>query len=173
MLLSQLPADSCPDYYKPYLQVLGEVDLIDQLRGQRKNFPNFIKSIPDSKWTAFYADGKWTIAEVLVHILDAERVFQYRALRFGRNDKTSLPGFDQDLYVPESRANQRSRENILDEYDSVRAASISLFESFSDEQLGRGGTASGVHMGVAALGFIICGHQKHHRNVIRERYLEV
>ena len=171
MLLSELPSAACPEYYKPYLQVLGEVELLDQLKNQSKNFPNFIKSIPEAAWTASYAAGKWTIAEVLVHILDTERVFQYRALRFGRNDKTSLPGFDQDLYVPQSRANQRSKQSVLAEYSCIRAASVSLFETFSKEELNRQGTASGVPISVAALGFIICGHQKHHRNIIRQRYL--
>jgi uncharacterized damage-inducible protein DinB len=135
------------------------------------NFPEFISSIPDEKWTYAYGLDKWTIAEVLLHVLDTERVFQYRALRFGRNDNTPVPGFDQDQYVPESKANGRSKKSIIEEYSSIRKSSITLFSSFDEGILKRWGTANGFKMSVAALGFVMLGHQKHHRDVIRERYL--
>jgi uncharacterized damage-inducible protein DinB len=117
-----------------------------------------------------YAPGKWTIKEVLVHILDTERIFAYRALRFARNDQTDLPGFEQDDYVPNSEANDRPLSDILAEYATVRAATLSLFRSFSATQLERTGTANGGPASVRALLFIIPGHELHHLSILRERY---
>ncbi len=166
-----LPSTDYNPYYQTYIDKLGDVDLMVMMQNQLGNFPEFINSIPDEKWTFAYGLNKWTIAEVLLHVLDTERVFQYRALRFGRNDSTPIPGFDQDQYVPESNANSRSKESIIEEYRSIRKSSIALFSSFDEVILERWGTANGFKMSVAALGFVMLGHQKHHRDVIRERYL--
>jgi len=171
MNTSDLKANEYHSFYQPYIAALGEVELMDMLRRQRKNFPRFIESIPQDKLQHTYAEGKWTIGEVLVHIIDAERVFQYRALRFARNDDTPLAGFDQDAYVPHSMAKKRTIGDIIKEYKTVRKSTIMLYSSFDKDTLGRMGTASNVDMSVAALGFISCGHQKHHRNILRERYL--
>ena len=135
------------------------------------NFPEFIRSIPEKLWHHRYAPDKWSIAEVLVHVLDCERVFQYRALRFGRNDNTPLPGFDQDAYVPMSLADNRSMEEVIEEYEGIRKSSLLLFRSFPEERLSWKGTASEYPISIGAIGFIICGHQKHHRNILRARYL--
>lgn len=132
---------------------------------------DFMKSISTNKLQFAYDDGKWSVAEVLVHLIDTERVFQYRALRFARNDATSLPGFDQDAYVPHSKANKRNLDSILKEYLAVRKATISLFESFDDEMMCRGGMASNSFMSVRALGFLICGHERHHKQILESRYL--
>ena len=160
-------------FYEPYIFALGDVDLLEMLKKQKENFPQFIASIPDEKWHYSYGEGKWTIAEALLHVIDAERVFQDRALRFARNDSTSLPGFDQDAYVPNSGAAKRQREDIIEEYRLVRASTIALYSSFGEEILKRKGKANQAAMSVGALGFIICGHQRHHRDVIRSRYLAV
>lgn len=164
------PEDYSP-FYQTYIDVLGDVELIEMLRRQLKNFPKFLNSLPDEKLGYAYAEGKWTIAEALLHVLDAERVFQYRALRFMRGDKTPLPGFDQDIFVPNSNADRRTKESIIEEYKVIRRSTIALFSNMNGQSLQRKGVASDSPMSVAALGFIICGHQKHHRNVIRERYL--
>lgn len=171
MRTSALQSGDYHSYYQQYIDTLGDVDLMTMMRNQKKNFPQFIKAIDKEKWNYAYALGKWTVAEVLLHVIDAERVFQYRALRIGRKDKTPLPGFDQDAYVPESGAKKRTVKSILDEYDAVRSASVSLFASFDEEVLRRVGTASNASISVGALGFLICGHQKHHRNVLRQHYL--
>ena len=118
-----------------------------------------------------YADGKWSVAEVLVHLMDAERVFQYRALRFARNDRTELKGFDQDAYVPESSANSRNKKDIEEEFVAIRKSSLKLFGSLGAEELSRSGKANGTSMSVRALGFVICGHQAHHFKIIKDRYL--
>lgn len=144
---------------------------MDTMGRQLNNFPEFMASIPVEKWHYSYAEGKWSIAEVMLHLVDAERVFQYRALRIARKDQTPLSGFDHDAYVPVSGAGKRSRESIIEEYKAVRQASISLFSTFDAEVLQRKGKASNSAISVGALGFIMCGHQKHHRNIIRERYL--
>lgn len=171
MKSSQLEDHEYNPYYKPYIEALGEVTLMDCLRKQLENYPQFLASIPKDKLNYKYAEGKWTVAEVILHVLDAERVFQYRALRFARKDQTPLPGFEQDDYVPASMAEKRSLDSLIDEYKAVRAATISLFENFNAEVLMRKGVASNAPMSVRALGFIMCGHQKHHRNILRERYL--
>jgi len=158
-------------YYKTYIDKLGDSELVPTLEKQLKNFPNFIASIPEEKLHFAYGEGKWTILESLQHIIDTERVFQYRALRFSRNDQTPLPGFDQDDFVPESYANDKSIEAIIEEYKTVRASTISLLSALDEAVLKRVGTASNSPMSVAAIGFIICGHQRHHRDIIRERYL--
>ncbi|MBT8321476.1 MAG: DinB family protein, partial [Eudoraea sp.] len=147
------------------------VDLMEMLRKQLVNFPQFIASIPAEKLQYAYGPDKWTIAQVLVRILDCERVFQYRALRFARNDQTPLPGFDQDAYIPYSGAELVSKELLIEQYQAVRQNTITLFASLDQEALMRIGEASGAKMSVRALGFICCGHQKHHRNIIRNRYL--
>ncbi len=165
----QLP-DPAP-FYKTYIDVLGEVNLNDMLKKQLKNFPEFIESIPDATFSFAYAEGKWSVAEVLLHVIDAERVFQYRALRFSRGDKTLLPGFDQDAFVANSASNSRSKMSLINEYKAVRGSTIALFSSFSRPVLDLKGTASDLEWSVAGLGFVICGHQKYHRNIIRQRYL--
>jgi uncharacterized damage-inducible protein DinB len=173
MKTSQLKDHEYNPYYKAYIEALGEVELMDTLKKQMLNYPEFLASIPKGKLTYRYAEGKWTVAEVLLHVLDSERVFQYRALRFARKDSTPLPGFDQDAYVPNSGANSRSLDSIIDEYKAIRSSTIALFESFDKDVLKEKGVASNAAMSVGALGFIMCGHQKHHRNILRERYLKV
>ncbi|MBT8290636.1 MAG: DinB family protein [Muriicola sp.] len=172
MKTSELKEHEYNPYYRAYIEALGEVDLMKTLRKQIKNYPQFLASIPEDKLNYQYAEGKWTVAEVLLHVLDSERVFQYRALRFARKDQTPLPGFDQDLYVPQSGAGNRSLDSIIEEYKAIRQSTITLYESFEEDILKRKGVASNSNMSVAALGFIICGHQRHHRNILRERYLQ-
>lgn len=171
MKLSELQLPQPYPFYKNYIDTLEEVELIDMLKRQMNNFPKFIESIPEEKIHYRYEVEKWTVTEVLLHIIDSERVFQYRALRFSRGDMTDLPGFEQDDYVPFSNAINRSVDSLIEEYIAVRQSTISLFINLSEEDLKRKGTASGLPWSVGALGFAICGHQRHHRNILRERYL--
>lgn len=158
-------------FYKTYIDVLGDVELLDMLQRQLGNFPDFIDQIPEDKFLFKYQPEKWTLAQVLLHITDSERVFQYRALRFSRGDQTPLPGFEQDLFASNSMANQRSKESILEEYKVVRKSTIAIFANLDRDALEKTGIASNMEWSTAALGFTICGHQKYHRNIIRERYL--
>ncbi len=168
---SELAKNEYHAFYGPYIKALGQVDLMRQLISGKQEFTDVLQTIPLEKFPYRYEEKKWSVAEVLMHIVDAERVFQYRALRFARNDATPLPGFDQDTYVPESKSADKKSGVISDEYETVRNASISLFGSFDAQILQRVGTASGYKMSVRALGFIICGHQKHHLKILKERYL--
>ena len=113
-------------FYKKYIEVLGDAELNDILQSQVNNFPEFIESIPDEKWNYRYAPEKWTVAQVLLHVIDSERIFQYRAFRFSRSDRSELPGFDQNLYAENSKAERRSKESIIEEYRVVRKSTISL-----------------------------------------------
>ena len=171
MRATELTFSQKSPFYKSYIDILGDVELLDILQRQLEHFPEFILSIPDDKLHFAYGPDKWTIAQVLVHILDTERIFQYRASRFSRDDQTSLPGFDQDHYAQKSKAERRSKESILEEYKVVRKSTIALFANLDRDDLEKLGTASNLQWSVAALGFVISGHQKHHRNIIRESYL--
>lgn len=157
-------------YYNAYLNTLNDVNLMEALYEGKEWFVDFLKEMPLEKLGFAYAENKWTIAEVLIHVVDTERIFQYRAFRFSRNDKTELHGFDQDEYIRESDTLNRKKDDILEDYITVRNATISLFKNMGNEQLRRVGRASGVPWSVATLGFVISGHQKHHANILKERY---
>jgi hypothetical protein len=130
-----------------------------------------VHSIPDNKADVAYAPGKWTVRELLCHIMDAERIFCYRALRFARNDKTPLSGFEENDYAPQANAAGRSLQKIASEMSHLRASTIDLFESFTPEMLTRKGSANKNEISVMAIGFIISGHETHHRKILQERYL--
>lgn len=158
-------------YYQTYVSKTKGITLKDGLHSNLATVVLFLNSIPKEKHEYCYAEGKWTIKELVQHIIDTERIFAYRALRIARQDKTPLPGFEQDDYVAHSKANIRSFESLLNEYKVVRQATIALFNNFDNEALLNIGTASNSPISVRALGFIIIGHENHHCQVIKERYL--
>ena len=171
MRAAKLETSEYGPFYKGYIDLAGNDLLLDALTDSAKAFIDFIEDIPEGKMHKGYADGKWSIKELLVHIIDAERVFQYRALRFIRRDLTPLPGFDQDDYVPVSNANKRTKISLLDEYRKVRETTLELFRHATEEDLAFVGNTSGNPMSARALGFIIVGHEKHHAHIIKKRYL--
>ncbi len=159
-------------YYKNYIELLQpDVSLIDALQSGLEKSLEFYADIPKEKWGYAYASCKWTILESLQHVMDTERIFAYRALCIGRGDQTPLPGFDQDNYILPSRANIRDLHQMLREYKAIRLSTQTLFESFDDEALKSKGIASGSGLSARAAGFIICGHDLHHANIIQQRYL--
>lgn len=160
-----------PEYYHIYISQIEGDDLMIALKNQTRSFEKFLKEIPKKKRNYSYAEGKWTIKEVLQHIIDAERVFAYRALCFARKDVTPLPSFDENNYAANSKADQRKWKDIVNEFRSVRQSTEDLFCSFDDEQLETNGTASGKSNYVMGIGFIIAGHANHHIKVTKERYL--
>lgn len=166
-----LNLESVPQFYKNYVKQIEETDLLQALRLSGFRTQMLIHSIPAEKADFRYADGKWTVRELLCHIIDAERIFAYRALRFARNDKTNLHGFDENTYAPEANAGGRSLKKISDELTHLRASTVDLFEGFTEEMLLRKGTANNNEISVLALGFIIAGHEAHHRRILTERYL--
>jgi uncharacterized damage-inducible protein DinB len=171
-IIAKPEAGEYAPYAISYIGLLPDDGLIlAHLRDNLTNTSNFLRSLDEEKLRYRYAEGKWTIKEILAHIIDDERIYSYRALRFARNDKTELPGFEQDDYARESGANERSLEDLLSEFATVRNATISLFESLDSEALLRGGVASGNVMSVRAAAYHIAGHELRHLNIIRERYL--
>lgn len=171
MNATQLNDNEYAAFYRGYVKRLGNADLLEVLKTSEQEVLNALSDLTEEQYLYRYAEGKWTIKELLLHIIDAERVFNYRALRFARKDTTDLPGFDEDWYVDHSFANQRTASELLQEFSEVRRATISLFKSFSDETLMLSGTANGNPISVRALGFITAGHALHHLEIIKERYL--
>jgi uncharacterized damage-inducible protein DinB len=147
------------------------VHLIEELEICLHDFIKFVQNIPMGKFEYAYSEGKWTIKEIIQHIIDTERILSYRALRFSRKDNTPLAGFNENDYVAFSNAKDRNLQDLLSELSSVRQATLALYKSFSQEQLKGVGTASGQEISLRALGFVIIGHQKHHQKVFQERYL--
>lgn len=159
-------------YYQHYINLVNDnSNFIDELEKVHQQTNETLDLITEEKAASAYADGKWTIKELLVHLIDTERIFCTRALCFARNDKTNLPGYDHDNYVTHSAANERSLCDIAKEYDLVRASTIALFKSFTKEMLNREGTANNNPLTVLAIGYIIAGHEIHHINVLKEKYL--
>ena len=165
-----------PDEYAPYTimyidLVPNDGNIIHHLLENIETTIQFIRSIPEHKLNVPHADGEWTIKEILVHIIDDERIYCYRALRYARNDSTELPGFEQDEYVPYSKANERDLEGILDELRAVRLATVAFYKTVDDDALLRRGIGSGNIMSVRAAAYHIAGHELHHVQSIKENYL--
>lgn len=171
MKSSHLQSNEYAIYYKPYIEALGDIVLLDELELSFNHFIDFLNSVPTEKHEFSYAEGKWTIKDIVQHLNDAERIFVYRALRIARKDQTSLPGFEENEYVKAAFANHRTMDDLIEEFVTVRKATSSLFKTFTEEQLIQMGTASEKPVSVRAIGFIILGHQKHHVRIIKERYL--
>ncbi len=160
-----------PDFYHNYINQAEGNDLMEVLKKQTRSFEDFLNGIPKNKRNYRYAEGKWTIKELLQHIIDAERIFAYRALCFARKDASPLPSFEENSYAVNSKADQRKWKDLVKEFEAVRRSTEILFDSFDDEQLETAGTASGKSNYVLAIGFIIAGHANHHIKVTKERYL--
>ena len=158
-------------FYETYISKIGSDDLIKELENGEKDVTNLLKNLPEEKLDYRYAEGKWSIRELIIHLMDVERIFTYRALRFSRNDQTPLAGFDDEPYIAESNASERSLQSLLDEYHAIRKATIEFFRNITPEMSLRKGNANGREISVRALGYIIPGHEGHHLGVIRERYL--
>ena len=168
-----VPKTEYAPYFERYMQltVLKDKTIIQNLESAQDEFECVLRNLPDNKHSYSYAAGKWTLKELIQHVIDTERVFCYRALSFARNDQTALPGFDQDVFVDNDTANERDYYDLLDEMKVLRKSSTQLFKSFSKEALLRIGVASNNKMSVRALGYLFSGHQIHHINIVKERYL--
>lgn len=165
-----------PGEYAPYATIY--VDMVPEggniLRHLSDNFKavqQLVATLSEAQLLHRYAPGKWMIKELLVHMVDDERIYAYRAMCFARGEQQSLPGFEQEDYAANSGANERSLESIMKEYEAVRRSTIALFNSFTDEQLGRWGTANNYPCTVRGLLYHLTGHELHHLKIIREKYL--
>gem|GEM_PF-20715 len=163
-----------PDYAEMYMKWVPDDGLVlKHLRDNFRQVKEFIYSLPAEKLLHRYKEGKWSIKEILVHIVDDERIYAYRALRFARNEKEGLIGFDQDAYALYSKADERDLDNIFDEYEAVRNSTIALYSGLPEEALDRMGHGIGTanDATVRALLYHIAGHELHHFHFIRENYI--
>ena len=164
-------ADEFAPFYAGYVQQVPDGDIVEALIGGAEISAALLGDLPDDLASRAYAPGKWTLKEVVLHCADTERIFAYRALRIARGDTTPLPGFDENAYTPLSGAASRTLEDILDELQSVREASVTLFSGLPSEAWTRRGMASGKEVSVRGIAWITAGHLLHHLGVIQDRYL--
>jgi hypothetical protein len=163
--------DDAPLYFHYYINLVSETDLTSALQESEKTTVGLFHSMQETQANLRYAPEKWSVKEVLQHVIDSERIFAYRALRFSRRDATPLSGFDENHFVPNANTHQRSLENVLEEYCIVRKASIVLYQYMNDEMLNFKAQANGVENTARATGWMIVGHNLHHLKVIKEKYL--
>ncbi len=163
-------ADEYAAFYQKYIDTVSD-NVIAELEHQANSFTTFLKGIMQDKASYAYAEGKWTIKELVGHVIDTERIMAYRMLTIGRNDKTALPGFEENDYVINSHFSDRTLESLAGEFVALRKANMYLVKSFNEEDINRLGTANGAPISVLALIYILAGHLNHHRKIIEERYL--
>ncbi|MDR6158423.1 putative damage-inducible protein DinB [Chryseobacterium sp. SLBN-27] len=160
-------------YVQRYLDLIPSDDWLEELKKTGDKTIELYAQLSEEQSLFAYAEGKWTLKELLLHLSDTERVFQYRILAFLRGDQNELPGFDEELYATQSFANERSLNSLLEEYQLIRKSSQVLLESASSSALQNVGTANGNQISAETIGKLIVGHNEHHLNIIRERYLPV
>lgn len=163
--------DEYGDFYSTYIQYCKEKSLMKQLESGEDTLADLLLGLSGKKMMYRYEPGKWSVKQVVGHIIDTERVMAFRALSFARGEKHAFPGYDQDQYVEEANFDERSVQGLLMEYRAVRESTILLFSSMSSDMMMKRGIASNVEFTVRALGFIICGHELHHIKILKEKYL--
>lgn len=162
--------DPMPAFFDRYINLVEDIDLLEALETHSPDAIFSELGLLEALKDSVYAPGKWTVKDIIQHCIDTERIMSYRALRFARNDQTPLPGFEENDYAQNTQASERTLEDLLDEYEIVRAATLAQFQNFNELMLQRSGQASKSVISAGALGFMLVGHAIHHKNVIRERY---
>jgi uncharacterized damage-inducible protein DinB len=157
-------------FYAGYVASVPEGDVVALLRQSGRELLDTLATVPEDRGGFRYAEGKWSIREVIGHMIDGERIFTYRALRIARGDTTPLPAFDENEYAKTAGSDARTLSNLARELGAVRESSVQLFESLPDDAWGRSGVASGKNISVRALAYITAGHAMHHLRILRERY---
>lgn len=158
-------------FYSGYVSHVPKENIIETLKAQMHEIYTFINAIPGDKAFHAYEEGKWTIKQIIGHIIETERVFAYRGLAFSRRDPNPLPSMEQDEYVKYSNYNSRTIQNLANEYLAVRIATIHLFQNMTKEMISLKGKASNAEFTVRSIPFIIAGHELHHLEIIKEKYL--
>ncbi|HYX28819.1 MAG TPA: DinB family protein [Pyrinomonadaceae bacterium] len=158
-------------YYQSYVDQVSETDIMSVLRSELDDLDVLLGRVAAEKETYSYADGKWTIREIVGHLIDGERVFGYRAFCIARGEQQNLPGFEQDDYLRTAPYNNIDLEDLLSEMRLVRLSNIAMFRTLDEESWSRTGLANNNEVSVRAIAFIMAGHVRHHMNVLRERYL--
>ena len=162
--------DESNSFYHGYIAKVPDGSIVEVLERSRLSIVEMFSSLPADKWLYRYAPGKWTVKEVFLHMIDGERVFAYRALRIARGDATPMAGFDEQKYVPNSLANERSPASLLQEFDLVRRSTLALLEPLDPPAWDRRGVANDAEVSLRALAYIIGGHALHHTAIVLERY---
>ena len=160
-----------PEYFGRYINLVPQDDLLSALKDQQQQIEQLLHSVDEETSAVAYAPGKWTLKELLQHIIDAERIFGYRALAIARKETVSLPSFDENLYAQNSRANIRTWKSLGDEFINLRISTLDLFGSLTEAMLRQKGLANNNSISVLSLGFITVGHVIHHVNIVNDRYL--
>ncbi|TVX95309.1 DinB family protein [Cohnella terricola] len=163
--------DEFGGHFGTYINIVPDGNIIDILANNLKETSEFLSDIPESKGSNRYAPGKWSLKEAIGHISDTERVMSYRLLRIARGDQTPLPGFDQDAYMAGVDFNAYSLAELIEDYISVRRATLTLLRGLPDAAWDRMGTASGNPVSARALAYINAGHELHHLRIIKDKYL--
>ncbi len=163
--------NQAPNYFDTYVNKVADIELMDALKQSITELDNLDFDALNAKADYAYAEGKWTIKDIFQHLIDTERVMTYRALSYGRNDAKQLPGFDENNYAIHVNTKKRSLKSLIAELKLVHKSSIALFKSFDKKALKRKGIMFNSEMSVLAIGFVLAGHQIHHLQVIKERYL--
>lgn len=163
-------AEEFPLFYKGYVDTVSD-DVLAELEQQIKTFPALLRNIPQEKASFAYAEGKWTIKELVGHLIDTERIMSYRALRIARNDATPLPGFDENDYVSNAHFADRSLESLADEFAALRKSTMYLIRSLNEVEIDRSGISNEKPISVRALIYIMAGHVNHHSAILKQRYL--
>lgn len=158
-------------FYGKYVEKVSAPDALAALDNAFEEAQDFLPALPPEKADFRYAEGKWTVKQLLQHVIDTERIMAYRALCFARNEQKALPGFDENGYAEAADVSHRTLTDLYDEFLEVKGSNLKLFRSFTPEALLRQGTMSGGPASVRALAFIISGHQHHHFNILKERYI--
>lgn len=158
-------------YYNTYISLVDGDNVLPVLDAQPSQLRAIFSQVPEEKGTFAYAEGKWTTKELLSHIIDGERMFAYRILRISRGDETPIEGFEQDGYIENSNANNRSFATLIEEFDLQRRSNMLMLNNLSDDDSRRMGTASGLAISSRAIAYIMAGHVEHHLRILNERYL--
>ncbi|MFL5460634.1 MAG: DinB family protein [Gemmatimonadales bacterium] len=169
-IIARPAADESSAYYHRYIARVSDEGLAQQLIEQAREVERLFETVTDRDALARYAEGKWSVKEVLGHLCDTERIFSYRLLRIARGDTTPLPGYDENVYVPAGRFDDRPLPMLLGDFRAVRMSTAALLEGLPEEAWGRWGEANGNAITVRALAYIIVGHVSHHLEVLREKY---
>lgn len=170
--MANIDLTQVPSFYQGYVSLVPDGKLDELFERHQRDLLSLLKGLPEEKWNYRYAEGKWTIREMVQHIIDAERIFTYRALCFARKDRTPLPGFEESEYAAASKAEKRRSNELMEELGTVQKSSALLYNSFDNEQLDQIGTANNNKVSVRLIGYILIGHTLHHMRIIQERYLE-
>lgn len=171
MMVGRPESTEYAPYYASYVRLIDTPDVLTALEEQRDSIITFLRGLPATAADHRYAPGKWTVKEVVGHVIDTERIFACRALSFARRDRTRLPGFEQDEYVAAGGFTAREMVSLIDEFDHMRLANLALFRSFDEATWSERGIANEVEFSVRAIAFVLVGHAAHHMEVIRNRYL--